>query len=163
MLMKKKKLNRLQKIDRYLYRNSYLYKWGKQLWRNRIGRVIILVVIGMLLVNTGYVYYKNHQVKRFLMNWQGYQNNHQYQEFVNCIDLTPENPDRLTFPDWQAQFFDSPLLLKFSDISVNRLESGYYRAEMVVRFQMNGRTENRFHGIVYVRENGSFRIMRVEI
>ena len=161
--MKKKKGTRLSRVNRYLYKNSYFYKWGKQIWRSRIGRTLVLLVAGLLIMNTGYGILKNHQVKRFLLNWQAYQNNQQYEEFIRCIDQTPENPDRISFPDWKGQFFDQPIRMNLKDISVERVKSGFYRAEMEVIFLMKEKTENRFQGIVFVRENGSFRIVRVEI
>jgi hypothetical protein len=125
--------------------------------------VLILVAIGLFIARTGYIYYKTHQVKQFLENWQKYQNTLQYQEFIRCIDLTPENPDRVSFPDWKEQFFDNPVRLQLSEISIDRIESGLYKAEMVVVFQMQNIPGNRFKGIIYVREKDFFKIIRVEI
>ena len=161
--MKKRKSGRLAKLDKYLYKNSYLYKWGKRLLKNRIGRTLVLVAFALLILNTGYSSYKVHKVKQFLRNWQQYQNKHQYQEFIRCIDLSPDNPDRLSFPDWKGHFFDVPVRLHLSDMSVDRIESGLYKAEMTVSVQEGKGSENRFRGIIYIRDNDVFHIIRVEV
>lgn len=150
-------------MDKYLYRNSYLYKWGKRIFKNRIGRLLVLAAVTLLLLNTGFKAFKIHQVKQFLRDWQQYQNNQQYREFIRCIDMSPGNPDRLSFPDWNEQFFEIPVRLELSDLSVDRVESGLYRAEMTVNFQREKTPVNRFRGVIFVREKDGFRIIRVEI
>lgn len=161
--MKKKKSGRLSRVDKYLYRNSYLYKWGKRLLKKRVVRFLVLGLIVLLLLNAGYEAFKVHQVKQFLRHWQQHQNNHRYHEFIRCIDMSADNPDRISFPDWKAQFFDSPVRLQLSELSVNRTESRLYRVEMTVSFQGKGEPMNRFRGIIYVREKNIFQITRVEI
>lgn len=161
--MKKQKKKQKSKVHKYLYKNSYLYKWGTLILRSKVGRFIVILIIAGVALNFGFRFYKNQQVKSFLVQWQAYQNNQQYSEFMNSLDLSVQNPYKNTFPEWRAQFFNTDLKLVLKDISVRKIDSDLYEATVKVIFQRERNIENQFEGLVYVREDKTFKIIRVEI
>jgi len=150
-------------VHKYLYKNSYLYKWGTQIFRSKLGRTMVILIVAVLALNFGYRFYKNQQVKSFLNLWQQYQNNQQYEEFIKSVDLSAKNSYKDTFPDWEGQFFNTDLKLLFRDISVSKIESGLYEARVLVIFQRGKDVENQFEGLIYVKDDKTFKIVRVEI
>lgn len=161
--MKKAKTGRFHRLDKYLYKNSYFYKWGKKALKHPVGRVLILAAVVIFLLNVGLSYIRRYQVKEFLLEWQQYQNKQQYSEFVKAIDMSENNPYRISFPDWKAQFFNSGLTLELREISVRKIESGLYRARSLIVFRAKGSVENQFRGMIFVKRDNQFKIIRVEI
>jgi hypothetical protein len=161
--MKKAKTGRLQKLDKYLYKNSYFYKWGKKALKNPVGRILILAGMVVFILNVGHGFMRRHQVKQFLLEWQGHQNNQQYSEFMSAIDMSESNPYKIGFPDWKAQFFNSGMTLELREISVRKAESGLYRARALIVFRLENTIENRFRGLIFVKGDTGFKIVRVEI
>ena len=163
MKKSKKPLSRAARVDRYLYKNSYFYKWGKLLMKKRVGRFMVMAIILVVLIYFGLRVYKQHQIKSFLVEWQHFQNTQQYTEFMGALDMSDSNPYKSTFPDWEVQFFNSGLTLQLRDISVRKVESGLYRASAHIIFQVKERIENQFDGFIFVKKNKDFKIIRVEI
>lgn len=161
--MKKQKTGRLQRLDRYIYKNSYFYKWGKKALKHPVGRVLILAVMVIFLLNVGHNYMRRYQVKQFLLKWQQYQNNQEYSEFIKAVDMSESNPYKISFPDWKAQFFNSGLTLELREISVRKIETGLYRARALIVFRARGSVENQFRGLIFVKSDTHFKIIRVEI
>jgi hypothetical protein len=161
--MKRKKKARKSKIHQYLYKNSYLYKWGTQILRSKVGRIIVILIIAGLTLTFGYRFYKNQQVKSFLIQWQHFQNEQNYSDFIRCVDLSIQNPYRDSFPDWEEQFFNTGLKLILKDPSISKKESGLYEARVQVIFLQGGKIENQFEGLIYIKEEKTFKIIRVEI
>ncbi len=159
----KKKTGRFYKLDKYLYKNSYFYKWGKKILKNSVGRVLILVAVIIILLNVGHGFMRRYQVKQFLLEWQQYQNNQQYSEFIAAVDMSDSNPYKIGFPDWEAQFFNSGLTLELREISVRKIESGLYRTRSLIVFRANDSVENQFRGLIFVKGDNQFKIIRVEI
>jgi hypothetical protein len=163
MKKSRKPLSRAGRVDRYLYENSYFYKWGKLLLKNRVGRFMVMTILLAVLIYFGLRVYKQHQIKSFLVEWQHFQNTQQYGEFMGALDMSKRNPYKSTFPDWEGQFFHSEVKLLLRDISVRKVESGLYRASAHIIFQVNNRIENQFDGFIFVKKNKDFKIIRVEI
>jgi len=163
MKKNKKPLSRAGRIDKYLYKNSYFYKWGKLLLKKRVGRFMVMAVLLAVLVHFGLRVYKQHQIKSFLVEWQHFQNTQQYTEFMGALDVSDKNPYKSTFPDWEVQFFHREVKLLLRDISVRRVESGLYRASAHIIFKVKDRIENQFEGFIFVKKNKNFKIIRVEI
>lgn len=163
MKKKKKQLSRADRIDKYLYKNSYLYKWGKLLLKKRAGQIVIILMLVAALSYFGFGYYKNNQVKSFLEQWQTFQNNNQYPEFMKCVDISDSNPYKDTFPLWKEQFFTGDLKLVLKDISVKKTGAGIYQARALVVFMCREVIENQFTGLIFVKEDRAFKIIRVEI
>jgi hypothetical protein len=161
--MKNKKKTRKSKVHRYLYKNSYLYKWGTRILRSKIGRILVILIVAGLALHLGFRFYKNQQVKSFLIQWQNYQNNQQFSEFMNCLDTSAQNPYKNTFPDWEEQFFDIDMKMILKDISVSKIGMDLYEAAAVVIFQQGEQIANQFAGLIYVSEEKKFKIIRVEI
>lgn len=161
--MKIKKKNQKSKIHKYLYKNSYLYKWGTLILRSKIGRILVILIAAGLVFHFGFRYYKVQQVKSFLMQWQQYQNTQQYEAFIKYLDFSPKNNYKNSFPDWKEQFFNTDLRLILKDISVSKVESDLYEARVQVIFKRGNSIENQFEGFIYVQEKNAFKIIRVEI
>lgn len=162
MKKQKKPPSRAARIDRYLYKNSYFYKWGKKIWKSRTGKVVVTLVLVAVAVHVGYRIYKFGQVKSFLIQWQGYQNHQNYSEFINCVDMSGDNPYADTFPDWKGQFFQGDRKLLLEEISVKKSGPGMFQARARVVFLNGENIENQFSGLIYVREDRDFKIIRVE-
>ena len=162
--MKKMKptLSRWQKIDRYLVRNSYFYKWGKLILRSRLGRVLVLLALLAVAAYFGTNAYGRWRVKSFLQEWQHLQNSGNYQQFVGCLDRSPQNPDRQLFPDWKTQFFDSGLRLELHDIHVAKVGPNLFEARALVLLRDRERIIHRFQGTISVRGRPEMKIIRVE-
>lgn len=163
MKKSKKSLSRAGRVDRYLYKKSYFYKWGKRLLKKRVGRFMVMAILFAVLIYFGLRVYKQHQIKSFLVEWQHFQNIQQYGEFIGALDMSDSNPYKSTFPDWEAQFFHREVKLLLRDISVRKVESGLYRASAHIIFQVKDRIENQFDGFIFVKKNKDFKIIRVEI
>lgn len=162
MKKQKKPLSRAGRIDKYLYKNSYFYKWGKKVWKSRAGRAVVALALVAVAVHFGYRMVKAGQVRSFLLDWQSYQNNQQYTEFMKCVDMSPENPYSDTFPDWEGEFFQENRTLLLKDISVKRSGPGLYQARARVVFMNGKEIENQFRGLIFIREDREFKIIRVE-
>ena len=161
--MKKVKTGRFHRLDKYLYKNSYFYKWGKKALRHPVGRILILTAAVIFLLNVGHSYMKRYQVKQFLLEWQQYQNKQQYSEFMKAVDMSENNPYKISFPDWKAQFFNSGLTLELRELSVQKIESGLYRVRSLIVFRAQDSVENQFRGMIFVKRDNQFKIIRVEI
>ena len=79
------------------------------------------------------------------------------------MDLSIQNPYRNSFPDWEEQFFNSGLKLVLKNPSISRKESGLYEARVQVIFLQGEKVENQFEGLIYIKEEKTFKIIRVEI
>jgi len=153
----------MAKLNRYLYRNSYLYKWGKLLWRSPVGRVVILSGVVAVSGYFGWRWLEREQVKGFVRHWQQAENRGDYAGFLARLDLSPSNPDRHLFPDWRAEFFDADVQLQVDEMTVFREDTGFYRVAAAVRFLRRGETINRFLGTIFIRRRPDWKIVRVEI
>lgn len=158
-----KKLSRRERLDRWLTRNTYLYKWGKILWKSKWGRRGLALLLLVLLSFWGVRRLESDSVKRFVRQWQEYENRGDFKSFASCLDLSAENPDRALFPDWEGEFFNTRLQLMLQKLTVKRMPQGVFQVKALVVMMNAGTEEDRFQGIIHVRRRRGWKIIRVEI
>lgn len=158
-----RKTSRRERIDRWMTRNTYLYKWGKMLLRSRWGRRAFVLLLILLLVFLGARRLERDSVRRFVKHWQDCENRGDFSAFSACLDLSEKNPDRALFPDWKSEFFDTPVQINFRNLAVRRKPNGLFRVEALVVLVNAGTEESSFRGIIHVRRRRGWKIIRVEV
>lgn len=159
---RKKNPGILYRLDRYLYKNSYFYKWGKIVWRSPAGKIVLAVACLIAVGYSGFRIVETHQIKRFVRQWQEYQNRGDWEKFSGCLDLSESNPYHVLFPDWRSEFFSVPRRLEISRMQVFRISRHRFRIEASIRIVAQNEGERKFSGVIYVQKTPTYTIFRVE-
>jgi len=160
--MKKKKTTKLQRIDKYLYKNSYLYKAGKKILRTKVGKTVTILLLSYFITVFAINYYKKREIISFVQNWQLMQNRGNYTEFIFCIDMSEKNVYKASFPDWKELFFKEGIKLSLKKINVSIEKNGEYIVNLMVEFLKNNRIINKFNGDIFIiKKSGKFKIYRL--
>ncbi len=160
--MRKKKTTKLQRIDKYLYKNSYLYKAGKKILKTKIGKTVTILLLSYFITVFAINYYNKREIISFVQNWQLMQNQGNYTEFIYCIDMSEKNVYKASFPDWKELFFEEGIKLSIEKINVSIEKNGEYIVNLMVEFIKNDRIINKFNGDIFIiKKSGKFKIYRL--
>jgi hypothetical protein len=160
--MKKKRITKLQRIDKYLYKNSYLYKAGKKILRTKTGKTVSILLLSYFTIVFAINYYKKSEVISFVRNWQSMQNRGNYSEFISCIDMSEKNVYKASFPDWKELFFEEGIKLSLKEINVSIERNGKYIVNLKVEFRKDNKIINKFNGDIFIiKKSGKFKIYRL--
>lgn len=114
MAKTKKQKSRLDKLDRWLYKSSLIYRLLRKLFQSVYGKLIFTLII--LSAISCFTFYKLsiNEINRTMILWKDCVNSKNYSKLEAISDYSQNNPYRISLPD--------QIFIETGDFFINSIE-----------------------------------------
>ena len=150
--VKTKKRSRLNRINRWLEKNSIIYRSTKRLLKKKVGRILasFILLIGIFYIL--FSMFNRFYIKDIVKNWEAAINLKNKKEVVRYLDYSKDNEYRATFPDFES-IFNQNISFKFDILNVDIANFfSWAEIDVMVNTFKNNQSIGNFKGRILMRK-----------